>query len=74
MQNIIYGIVGLLFGVVLLFFNRRFMAVYVEFQNKLWGYHFSDEQIKDGRFVCVIVGAGFLLVGISALLNIIHFK
>jgi len=46
----------------------------VDFQNKVWGFHFGEKEVRASTVGIIIVGIGFVVISLLSLLNIIHFR
>jgi len=67
-------IISVLVGCELLLWRNRFAATVVKEQNRMWGFHFGEREERISVIVAIIVGFGFLGVGILGLLGFIHWK
>lgn len=74
MKEAIVGIIGLLAGCSMTIFHKSFARLTIERQNKFWGFHFGQREIKITEVVSVIVGMGFIVLGFLFLFRIIRFK
>jgi hypothetical protein len=74
MENIIYGLFFLLGGCLMLYFLKPLARLTIETQNKFWGFHFGNREIKNTSFIILVVGIGFLVAGLLSLFQIIQFK
>jgi hypothetical protein len=74
LENIVYGLFGMIFGCILVFLNKPLALFALEYQNTLWGFRFDVSKIKSTRIIFIITGTGFIIVGLLSLLHIIQFR
>jgi hypothetical protein len=74
MENIIFGLFGLLFGCVMVFLNKPLARLIIASQNKFWGLDFGDDEVETASTVGYIVGIGLIIVGLLSLFRIIEFR
>lgn len=74
MKEIIIGIISLSAGSFLVVFFKYFARFVVVQQNKFWGFHFGARGVKATETISVIVGIGFIIVGLLSLFQKIRFK
>ena len=74
MKETIIGMVALSVGILLVLFFKYFARFVVEQQNKSWGFHFGAREVKMTEIISVIVGIGFIIVGLLSLFQKIQFK
>jgi hypothetical protein len=68
------GFISVLVGLVMVILSKPLSRVAIESQNKFWGFNYGEEEIAVSRIVILIVGAGFIVVGLLAVFHIIRFK
>ena len=73
-MEVIIGVIAILVGSFLVRFHKYFARLVAEDQRVLWGFHFSPQLVRVTEVVAVVLGVGFLIVGVLALLQIIRFK
>lgn len=73
-KHYITSIISVLVGCGLLFWRKRFAAAVVKEQNRMWGFHFGEREERISVIVAIIVGSGFLTIGIFGLSGFIHWK
>ena len=66
-MQIIISIVSILAGGSLIIFCKFFARLVIKQQNKFWGFHFGNHGIKVAEIVSIIVGIGFIIIGILSL-------
>jgi hypothetical protein len=74
MKETIIGIVSLSAGCLMMILNKLFARLVIEQQNKFWGFHFGQREIKITEVGSIITGIGFIVVGLLSLFQIIRFK
>jgi hypothetical protein len=70
MEQLVFGIGSIIAGVVLLAFPRRIAESFVRDQNATWGFRFGAREVEAGARGLVIVGIGFLILGIVGLVSL----
>jgi hypothetical protein len=73
-MGIVGSLVVMVVGLALLIWRRFFADLVVSSQNRMWGFRFGDRERRISIFVAIIVGIGFLGMGILTLSGIIHWK
>ncbi len=73
-KHYITSIISALVGLALLILPKRFAAAVVREQNRMWGFHFGQREERISIFMSILVGGGFLIIGIVGLLGLIHWK
>jgi len=58
-------IVPLVIGVIFVVFNKFVSQKIIESQNSTLGLKYGKKEVQIARYVVVLVGAGFLLVGLN---------
>lgn len=74
MNDFIIDIISVAAGSALLLFRKKFASNVIEGQNRVWGFNYGDRERKATEYVTIIVGTGFLVIGILGVIGIIHFK
>jgi len=67
-------VVGVIIGVALILARKRFARSVIASQNAFWGFRFSERDVKVPEIVTVLVGAGFLVLSMLALLGVLKMK
>jgi len=73
-EEIIVGGISILVGILMLIFRNSYAYRIIEFQNRVWGFHFGVAEIKISKVIIVIVGFGLIVLGILSLFQLIRFK
>ena len=63
------GIVGIVVGVLLIVFRKRFARKTVREQNAFWGLRMSERDVKITELVAVPIGMVFIVVGVGLLFD-----
>lgn len=74
MGGTIVGLISLLAGSFLVLAHRYFARFIVEQQNRFWGFHFGAREVKVAETVSIVVGLGFIAVGLLSLFQMIRFR
>lgn len=74
MKETIIGIVSLLAGCLMMFLYKSFARIVIGQQNKFWGFHFGEREIKITEVVSIIAGIGFIVFALLSFLQMIRFK
>lgn len=74
MEEIIVGLFSILIGCLMVVFHKPFARFSVKHQNKFWGFHFGDREVKATGIISMIVGIGFIIFGFLAILHIGKFR
>jgi hypothetical protein len=74
MKDTIIGTISLIAGLAMVVFNKPFSHLQIKGQNEFWGFNFGMKEIAVSRIVILIVGIGFIIVGLLALSHMIRFK
>ena len=74
MLDTIVSIIAVLVGAACIVFSRGFARLVVSTQNAAWGFRFGSREERGSRVVLMIVGLGFVTIGVLALLGLIHWK
>jgi hypothetical protein len=64
-------ILSIFIGASLIIFRRQYSRYVMDMQNRTWGTHFGMREIKITEGVAVIVGVGFIAIGILSILQIV---
>lgn len=67
----IEGFVSLIFGLIVIFFNKQFAHAQRDWQRKI-GFNPSNYNLN--RIIFVIVGMGFIAVSVLLFLGILHVE
>lgn len=70
-EKIIIGIIGLTVGFCLVIFRKSFARHVIKEQNKFGGFHFGERDIKSTEVISIIVGIGFIIIGLLSIFQII---
>lgn len=70
----IVGAISLLAGILAIVFRVRLAIHFVEVQNRVWGFHFGEREVKANIIVLCIAGASAIVIGLLAFFQVIHFK
>lgn len=70
----IIGIISILAGSLAIIFRSRLANNLVEFQNRVWGFHFGEKEIKANKILLPLFGVCAIAIGLLFLFQIIHFK
>jgi hypothetical protein len=73
-MNILFGFVALFVGCLLIVFHKGFAWLTANDQYRLWRLTYSERLIKISEVMTIIVGIGFSVFGILALLGIVRFR
>jgi hypothetical protein len=68
------SVIAMLVGVGLIIFRGRFAQYTIRQQNRVWGFRFGENATRSAEVVALIVGVGFLTIGILAILGVIQPK
>jgi NADH:ubiquinone oxidoreductase subunit 5 (subunit L)/multisubunit Na+/H+ antiporter MnhA subunit len=68
------GAVSICIGSLLLLLRRPFGRFIVEQQNRAWGFKFGEHAVFSAATVSAIVGTGFVVVGLLAVIGLIKFR
>ena len=74
MENIIVGIVTISAGLYCILNRKKFSREIVADQNKYFGFHFGEKEIKRGYRFLPIFGVLLIILGILILIGIFKFK
>lgn len=56
-------------GAALIIFRRQFSRYSVDWQNKMWGFHFGKKVVDIGTWLLPLIGLAAVIDGILALLR-----
>ena len=70
----IVGTISVVVGSLAIIFRTWLARDFVEFQNRFWGFHFVEREIKANRILLPIFGVCAIIFGLLSLFQIIHFK
>ncbi len=68
------GGISLIVGLAMLIFNKPFSRAQIESQNQFWGFNYGEKEIGVSRIVILIVGIGFIIVGLLSLFHLVPMK
>jgi hypothetical protein len=68
-SNAFGGIVGIVTGVLLIVFRKRFARKSVREQNAFWGLRMGEREVRISEIVAVPIGIGFIVFGVWMLLD-----
>lgn len=74
MDEILVGVISVFAGCLIVVLRKFFSNLIIKQQNKFWGFHFGEVTTKTTEFVSLIVGAGFIIMGLLFVFRIIRFK
>jgi hypothetical protein len=57
-------------GSLLLITHDRYARYVIKYQNKAWGFHFGEREIKASKFVIIFVGFALIVWGVLGLLDL----
>lgn len=63
------GMAMLVAGVAMILFRKQLARSSVEYQNKNFGFHFKEKEIKGSSLACIIVGGVTVVTGILTLMG-----
>lgn len=69
MERIIIGLVAIAVGCAIIIFRKKFVRYGVSFQNKMFGFHFGEREIKAGDRSAPVIGLAFIALGTFTLLR-----
>lgn len=64
----------MLVGVGLIVLRKRFARYTIRQQNRVWGFQFGENARRSAEVVALVVGVGFVTMGILATLGVIRPK
>ncbi len=74
MKGIILGFIAVVFGLFLLK-NYSFWAKWtIEQQNRFWGFHFGDREIRFVEMGAILMGLIFIIIGLLVFFQKINVK
>ena len=68
------SVIAVVVGVGLILLRRPFSQYALRQQNRVWGFRFRDNARRSAEVVALVVGIGFVTIGILATLGIIRAK
>ena len=68
MVNIVVALFGVLVGAFLIYFRKSFAAHCIRGQNRTWGFRFGERTVRQTERVVLVIGIGFVGIGLLALL------
>ncbi len=68
------SVIAVLVGASLVLLRKRFAQYTIRQQNRVWGFRFGDSATRSAEVVALVVGIGFVAIGILATLGIIRPK
>ncbi len=63
------GVLAIFLGIVLVGFRKPLSRVTIDMQNAIWGTHMGEREVALNEVLAVIVGIGFLVVGLINMLR-----
>lgn len=72
-ENIV-DVIWVIAGSLAIIFRSWLAHNMIEMQNRVWGFHFGEREIKAGKILLPIWGVCAVDVGLLSLFQIIHFK
>jgi hypothetical protein len=69
-ERYVFGAVAVIVGALLVLFRRPFAELQVRSQNQVWGFRTGPRSEAVSRTLALIVGAGFIVVGLLMLAGI----
>lgn len=63
----VIDILAIIVGFALIAFRRPFARMVIDSQNKAWGFKFGARDKRVSEFVSVVVGLGFVVLGLLSL-------
>ncbi|MBI4743377.1 MAG: hypothetical protein HY776_00885 [Actinobacteria bacterium] len=72
MNDLTTGIISVIIGFILLVFRKPLALIDVKLQNKTWGFHFGEKEIRMSEGGNIIVGIAFITIGILFIFGIVH--
>jgi hypothetical protein len=67
MENFLSGLILIVIGVFLIAFREWVSKKTIESQNRTWSFHFGEQEIRATKYLAVIVGIGFIILGLDSL-------
>jgi len=68
------SVIAVVVGVGLILLRRPFSHYALRQQNRVWGFRFGDNARRSAEVFALVVGIGFVTIGILATLGIIRPK
>ena len=68
MLSLLFAALFFVGGGAMMVFNRSFATTVIRQQNKFWGFHFGDRDIKIARVFAIVGGTVFFVIGFLSLL------
>jgi hypothetical protein len=73
MNNVISGFGIILVGIIVICFRKKFAKSMVTIQNKSFGFHFGDKEIKANEWLLPFFGVLAIVIGILTLFDLFKF-
>lgn len=74
MQEKIIGIISIAVGCLVIIVRKSFARRIIEDQNRAWGFHFGDRDVKVTGYILIIIGTVAIVFGLLAVFQAIRFK
>ena len=74
LKTAIIVLFGISIGVSLLVFHKQFAERCIEDQNRRWGSHFGEREVRRTKLVVIIVGLGFIIMALLCLFGIARVR
>lgn len=74
MKDIVVEIVSIIFGAFIVINRSQWSRKAIEFQNKKFGFHFGEKEVRATVFVYLLVGSAFIIMGILSIFGILEPK
>ena len=74
MNKILFGLLAITAGSYIVVFRSRRARYDIEFQNKTFGFHFGEKDIRRTTYVYAVIGIALVGMGIMIMLGIIEPK
>jgi hypothetical protein len=71
MESIVVGTVSVIVGIALVVFNERFARFAMAEQNRVWGFHFGEREVRITRYIAVLCGLVFVILGVITVAGIL---
>lgn len=71
MEKVILGSITIIIGCIIIIFRDRFVCSSIEFQNRAFGFHFGEKEIKAGKRSAPIIGVAFIIMGVLTLVGVL---
>ncbi len=74
MEELVVGMISLTLGCLMVFFRKPFAGRIIREQNRFWGFHFGESELRLSMVISAVVGIGFIVFALLLLFQIIRFK